>query len=188
MAALGDTTASLKGCAIVPSCSTNHDGITPVATDKPNHLGSCSIAFQQHDALLPIHCIEGLPKIKEDTIKWLELEVQELLSQFNFDDRSASPAFAATAMEAVVQLDGIQLVIDHPLDALPNGPQKPNPTVTPPPLLESKQRWTKEVSMGSRHGSTLSEPIEQRGANYSLRLQPLGLLGPPPIAHHGATP
>jgi hypothetical protein len=86
---------------------TNHDGITPIAADKPNHPGSCSIAFQQHDAPLPIHRIEGLPKIKDDTLKWLELKVQELLSQFNFDDCGASPAFAATAVEAVVQLDGI---------------------------------------------------------------------------------
>jgi hypothetical protein len=74
-AALGDAMASLKGCAIVPSCSTNHDGIMPVAANKPNHLGSCSIAFQHHDAPLPIHCIKGLLKIKEDTIKWLELEI-----------------------------------------------------------------------------------------------------------------
>jgi hypothetical protein len=90
-------------------------------------------------------------------------------------------------MEAVVQLDGIQLVINHPLDALPNGLQKPDPTVIPPRLLESKQQWTKEVGVGSRRGSTLSEPIEQRGTNYPLHLQLLGLPGPPPVSHCGAT-
>ncbi len=113
--------------------------------DKLNHPGSCSIAFQQHDALLPIHCIKGLPKIKEDTIKWLELKVRELLSQFNLDDHGASPAFSATAVEAVVQLDGIQSVIDHPLDALPNGLQKPNPTVIPPAFWNQNNNGPKKL-------------------------------------------
>jgi hypothetical protein len=97
-AALGDTVAGLKGRAVVPSCSTYHDGVAPIPANQPNHPRSSSIPFQQHDALLPIYHIERLSKIKEDAIKRLELKVQQLLSQFAFDDCGANPAIAATAM------------------------------------------------------------------------------------------
>ncbi len=135
----------------------------PVAADKLNHPGSCSIAFQQHDAPLPIHCIKGLPKIKEDTIKWLELEVQELLSQFNFDDRGASPAYAATAVEAVMQLDGIQSVINHLLDALPNGLQKPNPTVIPPAFWNQNNDGPKKLAWDHAVGPRCLNQSNKKG-------------------------
>jgi hypothetical protein len=61
--ALGDTTAGLKGRAVVPSFSTYHEGITPVPTNEPDYPRSRSIAFQQLDAPLPIHCIECLPAL-----------------------------------------------------------------------------------------------------------------------------
>ena len=49
------------------------------------------------EPILSIHCIESLPKIEEDAIKRFELTVQELLSQFGFDDCSTRPAFGGAA-------------------------------------------------------------------------------------------
>jgi hypothetical protein len=86
-------------------------------------LRSCSVPFQQQDATFPIHCIKCLPKIKEDTVKRLQLKVQELLGQFSFDNSGSRPVVVATAMVAAVQLNGIQPMVNHPLGALPNGLQ-----------------------------------------------------------------
>ncbi len=77
--------------------------------------------FQQQDAPLPIQCIERLPKIKEETVKRLELKVCKLLGQFCLDDCGASAATVAAAMEAVMQLNGIESVVDDAFNTLPNG-------------------------------------------------------------------
>ena len=49
-------------------------------------------------------------------------------------------------MEAVMQLDGIQPVINHPLDALPNGLQKPNPTVISPAFWNQNNNGPKKLA------------------------------------------
>jgi hypothetical protein len=51
-----------------------------------------------------------------------------------------------------MQLDGIRLVVDHPLNALSNGLQKAQSHGNPPRFLESKQQWTNEIGVGSRCG------------------------------------
>jgi hypothetical protein len=99
---------------------THHDGIVPVAADQLDHPRSRAVDFQEHNAPLPIHSAKGFPKIQEDTVERFELKVRELLGQFCLDDGGPCPAFAAAAMEAVVQLDGFQSMVDKPLNALPD--------------------------------------------------------------------
>jgi hypothetical protein len=118
--ALGHSAASFEGRAVVSRRPTHHNGIVPVAADQSEHPRSHTVAFQEHDAPLPIHSIEGFLKIQEDTVKWSKPKIRELLGQFCLDDGSPCSAFAAAAVEAVVQGDGFQMMVNNPLNALPD--------------------------------------------------------------------
>ncbi len=110
--------ASYEGPAVVTRRPTHHDGIVPVAADQSNHPRSCIIAFQQHNAPLLIHSIKGLPKIQEDIVEGLKLKIREVLGQFCLNGGGPCPVFVAAAMEAVVQLDGSQTMVNNLLNAL----------------------------------------------------------------------
>ena len=49
-------------------------------------------------------------------------------------------------MEAVVQLNGIESVVDDAFDTLPNGLQKPNPTVIPPTFWNQNNDGPKKLA------------------------------------------
>ncbi len=93
-----------------------------MAADQSDHSRSRTIAFQEHDALLPIHSIEGFPKIQEDIVKQSELKIRELLGQYCLNDGGPCPTFAAAVVEAVMQRDGFQTMVDNLLNALPDRP------------------------------------------------------------------
>jgi len=114
----------LEGRAIVTHRTAHHDGIAPVAPDEPDHPWACPIPLQDHDACLL--------KVKEDPVERLQLEVRELLRQLCLDHPGASSAVCAAAMEAVVQLDGVEPAIHDALQHLPNRLKQSDPTVVPP--------------------------------------------------------
>ena len=60
--------------------------------------------------------------------------MRELLRQLCLDHPGASSAACATAVEAIVQLDGIEPAIHNALEHLPNWFKQPNPPVVPPAL------------------------------------------------------
>ena len=66
------------------------------------------------------HRVKGLLKVKKDPVEGLQLDVGELLRQLRFDHPGASSAVCATAVEAVVQLDGIEPAIHYVLKHLSN--------------------------------------------------------------------
>ncbi len=88
--------------------------------DQSDHPRSRTVAFQEHNAPLSIHSIESFPKIQEDTIERIKLKIRELLGQFCLNDGGPCPAFVAAAMEAVMQLNGFQTMVNNPLNALPD--------------------------------------------------------------------
>jgi len=71
-------------------------------------------------------------KVKEDPVERLQLEVRELLCQLCLDHPGASSAVCATAMKAVMQLDGLEPAIHDALKHLPNRLEQPDPMVVPP--------------------------------------------------------
>ncbi len=68
------------------------------------------------------------------------------MGQFHLDDGGPCLAFVATAMEAVVQLDGFQSMVDNPLNALPDRLQKPDPTVIPAAFRDQNNNYPKKLA------------------------------------------
>ena len=79
-----------------------------------------------------VHRVECLLEVKEDRAERFQLEVRELLRQLRLDHPSASSVACATAVEAIVQLDGVESAIHNALEHLPNWLKQPNPPVVPP--------------------------------------------------------
>ncbi len=53
-------------------------------------------------------------------VKLSGLKIRELLGQFCLNDGGPCPTFAAAAVEAVVQCDGFQTMVDNLFNALPD--------------------------------------------------------------------
>ncbi len=72
---------------------------------------------------------KALCKSRKNALEGLQLEVQELLRQLGRDNCGPRPAFVVAAMKAVMQLEGIQPVINNSCDHLPDRFQEPDTTV-----------------------------------------------------------
>ncbi len=85
-------------CAVVAHCAAHHDGIAPVAPDEPDHSWARSVPLENQNAMLPVHRVEGLLKVKKDPVEGLQLDVGELWRQLRFDHPGTSSAVCTTAV------------------------------------------------------------------------------------------